>query len=512
MKSIQPVAFIRSAALLAAFLLLPALAEAGIGIRSVTLVGITTNRIPCGGSATVTVDVAYRLTAGSTGGSRTVQLWESDYFGDDLLADTTMTVLATDPQKGTKRVTMTLSCSAPDQNCKCELSGNKGKDDEFGAHTIYAYCSNSKSASITVYCVKPGGAIAMSEEQPFIPGEGRIVPAAYVQDQPVATFSVAFSYDPTWLTLVNADFSPEVINTFQQVQIDTSTPGLVGFFGTNPFDVVVDPFLFLMDFQVDPNAPLFHLEPLLQTGGSFFLDQGGNPVDVAHAEMTLPILPFDNLPPFIDPLLLVLDVPNDQVIGLPGAVNDLLLLAPDPVLVGAGLIFPGDPEPAFFGPAPVQPDGSFLIPNAGLDGTELTAQIVAEDLIGFIGSTFTSPEVDFLGIPQHPQPAQFIIYDPFGFDGLFGQVLLSCTGNAPGFPLPNDGRLVPLVFDSCTSLGLNFGPLLQAPLDPLGIGTTPLIPFPPAPQGLELHVAAVVIDPNSSSFGTITNPSKFTTQ
>ncbi|MEQ8763914.1 MAG: hypothetical protein RL885_08305 [Planctomycetota bacterium] len=496
-----------------ALLILTAAAHAGVGITGITITTPGPVNIPCGGSATITVVVSYRITVGGAGGTRTVSLIEDDTlpFSDDTLAQGTITVLATDPQKGTKTIQLTLSCSQPDGNCQCTLSGNVGADDEHGTHHVYARCSSSESANLVVNCVKPGGVIAMGQP-PAVIGGGMQLPVSYVQHQPIAGFQLDIGYDPTFLSAQNVFIDPAVVSAFPNAQFDVSTPGLVSISGSTGSDVVVDPFAFAIDFVVAPNAPPFLEQPIDLLMSSFFVDALGNPIDVGHAQVPIPFLPFDNLPPLIDPLLLILDIPNDQILGLPGAVQENFLNPPQPLLIAPAIVFPGEEERVFFDAVPVQPDGSFVMTGVGLDPSLLTVQLFTEDIAGQTGSTFTSPEIDFLGVPQVGQPVQFIVYDPASQENWTAICLLSCTGNSPGFPLPGDGRIVPLVYDPCTDLGLAFGSLLTGITDPLGIATTPQIPLPPAPPGLTLHTAAVTLDPQQGQWQTITNPGLVTIQ
>lgn len=90
-------------------------------------------------------------------------------------------------------------------------------------------------------------------------------------------------------------------------------------------------------------------------------------------------------------------------------------------------------------------------------------------------------------------------------------VLLSCTGTS-GFPLPNDGRTVPLTYDTCTSLGLSLSSLLTGTIDLAGRIETPQVQFPIAPAGITVHAAAVSIDLALGAFGSITDPTTFVTQ
>ncbi len=115
------------------------------------------------------------------------------------------------------------------------------------------------------------------------------------------------------------------------------------------------------------------------------------------------------------------------------------------------------------------------------------------------------------GTPQNPQPARFTLSHLFSESGRSALVLLSCSGTA-GFPLPADGRLVPLTFDGCTQLGLALSVALTGTVDSTGFAQTPSIPFPPAPTGLTVFAAAVTIDAAGPVFGEIVGPTSFVTQ
>ncbi len=119
----------------------------------------------------------------------------------------------------------------------------------------------------------------------------------------------------------------------------------------------------------------------------------------------------------------------------------------------------------------------------------------------------------FNGLAFPGNTVNFTTWAP-GEDGASALVLLSCTpGALPGIPLPGDGRRVPLVFDSCTSLGLTLSAILTGTVanDGTDLAETFEVPFPnynPIFSGVPIQ-AAVVTSAVGSFIG-IYGPISFT--
>ncbi|MEQ8764365.1 MAG: calcium-binding protein [Planctomycetota bacterium] len=97
------------------------------------------------------------------------------------------------------------------------------------------------------------------------------------------------------------------------------------------------------------------------------------------------------------------------------------------------------------------------------------------------------------GTPQGGSNTSFTLSQAYGHADNKMQVLISCTGTAPGFPIPG-GQWVPLVPDACLTLSLDLQPLLSATIDATEAATTLTVPFPAAPPGLVIHAAALIIE------------------
>ncbi|MEQ8765412.1 MAG: VCBS repeat-containing protein [Planctomycetota bacterium] len=117
--------------------------------------------------------------------------------------------------------------------------------------------------------------------------------------------------------------------------------------------------------------------------------------------------------------------------------------------------------------------------------------------------------LDLVGTPSTGSPIHFTVSGLTGEQGNTAQVLLSCNGTA-GFPLPNDGRIVPLTLDGCTAAGLNAAVFLQGTVDATGTASTPDVAFPNAAPGRTVWAAAVTI--NGPQFVSIVGPISFVTQ
>ncbi|MEQ8768154.1 MAG: kelch repeat-containing protein [Planctomycetota bacterium] len=155
------------------------------------------------------------------------------------------------------------------------------------------------------------------------------------------------------------------------------------------------------------------------------------------------------------------------------------------------------------GVAAISIDGGMLVPAGA------TAQFYgATSAVDFFEP---GPLIELNGTPQQGQTVSFGVRVAPSFEiGSRVLVALSCTGTS-GIPLPG-GRSLPLTFDTCTALGLQFGPLLQTTIDGSGQGTTPAIPFPAAPVGLTVRAAALTWDPNTGTILSTTSPIQFLTQ
>src|SRR5262249_32296674 len=118
--------------------------------------------------------------------------------------------------------------------------------------------------------------------------------------------------------------------------------------------------------------------------------------------------------------------------------------------------------------------------------------------VGTVYEFTIDPALKFNGTPA---AGNFVNYTVNGLHceaGHLAVVLLSCTGTS-GFPLP-DGRLVPLTFDGCTTLGLALVPFLSATIDVNGVASTPLLLFPSVPAGITIYSAALSVDTTIGSF------------
>ncbi|MEQ8768812.1 MAG: hypothetical protein RL885_33205 [Planctomycetota bacterium] len=124
-----------------------------------------------------------------------------------------------------------------------------------------------------------------------------------------------------------------------------------------------------------------------------------------------------------------------------------------------------------------------------------------------------NPAVAFNGSPSSSSPVHFTVFNAFGEAGNTAQVLLSCSGTAPGIPIPDgSGRTIPLVADTCTTLALQSPFVFSGPVDSTGTAQTPTIPFPNVPTGITVFAAAVTIQTGPTAFISVTSPTSFTTQ
>lgn len=117
-----------------------------------------------------------------------------------------------------------------------------------------------------------------------------------------------------------------------------------------------------------------------------------------------------------------------------------------------------------------------------------------------------------LDAPSNPpapgQPFRFIATGAPPGPGMTATAIvgLSCSGTAPGIPT-GDGRLVPLVMDACTVLGLSL-PLLNfftAPVSASGTASTAYLLWPSLPPGTTFYISAIIAD-SQGAITTITAP------
>ncbi len=134
---------------------------------------------------------------------------------------------------------------------------------------------------------------------------------------------------------------------------------------------------------------------------------------------------------------------------------------------------------------------------------------------GFVTRMRPGPVLKIAGTPAGGQSISFEIdHASTTESGDLGQVLLSCSGTA-GIQLPSPGAplTLPLTFDGCTSLSIQFAIALQASIDASGHGTTPATLLPTGlPVGVRVFAAALTIDPIAIRFHAVTPPIDFVTQ
>lgn len=163
---------------------------------------------------------------------------------------------------------------------------------------------------------------------------------------------------------------------------------------------------------------------------------------------------------------------------------------------GAPLPFPVGVTPERLAVADLDGNGSQDLVTANRDSNDLSV-------------LFNRRSLKFNGTAVPGSPANFTISGlPPVENGRTALVLISCTGTA-GFPLPGDGRIVPLTFDSCTQIGLSLSIALRGTVM-LGTANTPVIPFPNAAPGTTVFAAAVTI--GGGQFHSILGPISFVTQ
>lgn len=355
-------------------------------ITSVKIVSVVPNPIPCGSSATVTVDVGYRHNelADTYPINGLVEIWENDWTffdADEKLADNgAFTIQQNDPNPGTKTVTVQITCDPADAKCKCKLRGNFGADDEYGEHEIYAKVSgiSEESGNVTVTCTKPDGTLGasdgMGEPGGLASTEWNLRPT-----QPLASLRVALSYDAAKLQLLNAAFDPSASSYFAFTHVDGTTPGLILFEAANPSNVSPDSLPMRAIFAVNPAAP-YGQSPIRSVDPTGFADQSGAALAVSLGDGHIVIVPADMDPPTIDTGLLAWEPANRRVVGKPGAAADNLLASgPGYVSVSLRSKFPGDDVAGTQGEAAVQLDGSFVLAPIELDAAEFPVELRARD-------------------------------------------------------------------------------------------------------------------------------------
>ncbi len=399
-------------AAMAVLSLLGAAPAFAIAISNVRIVSVDPNPIPCGSTATVTVQFDYFVPAhGNTlPQTGTVQIRESDPFweADETLAQGTVTIGVGDPQQGTKTVKLYVTCGPPDEDCKCPFGGGAGMDDEESPHEIYAsvvkeWESDPSSDEVEVNCQKEDGTMACADSS-LTPGGTAVASVNYIQTTGVAHMNLEIGYDPTLAVAINAWFDPAVAGLFEHTAVDVTVPGSVRFWADNPTDVLVEPFPMFIEFYSPPGTP-FGSSPLGVTEASEFFDQYGQPLIVQHGSGHLVIVPPDSAPPVVYPDLMVADMGSDSLLGAAGAVfDDYLAELPGYVKVASAITLP-DASFGFLGAvADVAPDGSFLLAEAGLNPCEPLVLVALDDAgnESAVELPFLVPVPEVSHVPQAP--------------------------------------------------------------------------------------------------------------
>lgn len=355
------------------------------GISNVTIDKVTQGgnpnhnpNIPCGGVATVHVSFNYFVPAfGNTlPQTGTVEIWEDDWFGDDLIANGTFTITLADGQTGTKTVQIQIGCEPKDDNFNCELTGNQGTDDEFGGHDIYATVKGKAcSPSVRVYCGNDDGYTEV-EDASIEPGGDSVLTAVFQPTSEFANIDWTLLYSPADVMAIDAGFEPGIEGLFAFTSVDFSIPGQVTFIAENPLSIPPQPVPVWITFTALPNASFMDV-PIETTVDSVFTNDLLIPLGINHGSGHLGILPNDISPPTIEPELLSLNLVSNDLGGNPGAVTDDFA-AELPVIVTAFFDAPDAPETYSFGMTAADPDGGFSFDAIGyvLDQTAVRIEIV----------------------------------------------------------------------------------------------------------------------------------------
>jgi Tol biopolymer transport system component len=161
-------------------------------------------------------------------------------------------------------------------------------------------------------------------------------------------------------------------------------------------------------------------------------------------------------------------------------------------------------------------NGRSLEPAMSSDGRLIAFLSEATNLVAADGNgvrdIFAVDRIDLVldGVPRSPNPVSFTFSGATGESGNLAVVLLSCSGTA-GFPLP-DGRIVPITYDACTSLGISMLPALSAIIDEEGCASTPVFEFPLSNPGMTVYAAVLTFDFDASGLISISAPMSFVTQ
>jgi len=298
-----------------------------LGITSVKITNVQpSRRIPCGGKATVTVRIGFVCRPfeplPQTG---TLELYEWDWGfwdEDELISDASFTINAGDPSP--KIVWVEVMCDEQNANQKCDFYGNKGKDDEHGAHVLYGWVKGKGQGTSwntdTVYCVKPDGSIAMRIPDLITPGGEVPVYVAFVDSvSGLSTIDIYVCHDSNCFSVPAADFDSTYYELFDTLNVDFDIPGAVHFYAQTSDSLEVPPDLGWMTFSSSPSTPFG--EYLVDTdSSSFFLDYLNNPMEIQLGSENIVIVPPDTLPPTIDTTLIYYC--DSLVGGYPGAITD----------------------------------------------------------------------------------------------------------------------------------------------------------------------------------------------
>ncbi len=130
------------------------------------------------------------------------------------------------------------------------------------------------------------------------------------------------------------------------------------------------------------------------------------------------------------------------------------------------------------------------------------------------------PVLALNGTPAPGNPVSFTVSVTGNLEnGNIAFVLLSATGNGSisgGLRLPGgNGLTVGIDTDFLTNLGLGLLPLFTTPAisgSPNGSASTPTIPMPTAPPGLNVWAAAVTFVPSPAAYSQVSATIQFTTQ
>ncbi|MEQ8767800.1 MAG: SBBP repeat-containing protein [Planctomycetota bacterium] len=120
----------------------------------------------------------------------------------------------------------------------------------------------------------------------------------------------------------------------------------------------------------------------------------------------------------------------------------------------------------------------------------------------------------FLLLHGTPAAGQTVHYTveatPSSETGTMAQVMLSCSGRGL-LPLPG-GVFLPLIFDSCTQIGIQMGTSLQGTVDAMGRARTPDLVFPAVSPGIRVYSAVATWDLNTLKATSASREIEFVTQ